>query len=287
LAAGVLAGGWLVAGVAAAPAAHAAGCTTSNGVTVVVDFGSLGGGIQVGCASGGQSSGLGALSAAGFPYTFVPRQPGLVCQIASLPSPCNGAPTNAYWAYWHAQPGGTWSYSTLGAGSYTPPAGSVEGWAFGAGAQPGIAPPRLPATPRPPPRSSTHPPAPPPAPSGGGAGGGPAGSGGTGGTGGTGAHPAGTGAHDTAAAKTGTRSAGSPPPATTPPATSPGAIGPAAGGPAAGGPATTGPPTGAPQPAADQRSAGGVGLGVIVTLLLVLALAGLAGFAQYRRRAAR
>jgi hypothetical protein len=156
--------------VVGAPAAEAAACSGSSGVTVVVDFGSLGGGVQTGCAGGDPGSGLAALSAAGHGYTFVPRQIGLVCQIDARPNPCNGAPTTAYWSYWHAARGGSWSYSTLGAGGYNPKPGTVEGWAFGAGRRPGIAPPAAPAPPPPPPapkpttRPAPKPTAQPPAP---------------------------------------------------------------------------------------------------------------------------
>ena len=141
----------------AAPAAEAAACSGSSGVTVVVDFGSLGGGVQTGCAGGDPASGLAALSAAGHGYTFVPRQIGLVCQIDGRPNPCNGAPTTAYWSYWHATRGGSWSYATAGAGGYNPQPGTVEGWAFGAGGRPGIAPPAAPAPPPPPPKPTTRP----------------------------------------------------------------------------------------------------------------------------------
>ena len=151
----VLATGLAVGGPA--PAAEAAACSGSTGVTVVVDFGSLGGGVQVSCAGGNPGSGLAALSGAGHGYTFVPRQPGLVCQVDARPNPCNGAPTTAYWAYWHASRGGSWSYSSLGAGGYDPAPGTVEGWAFGAGRQPGIAPPAAPAPPRPAPKPTTNP----------------------------------------------------------------------------------------------------------------------------------
>ena len=144
--------------VAAAPAASAAACT---GVSVVVDFGSLGGGAQTGCFAGDPTSGLQALSGAGFGYTFAPRQPGLVCQINVRPNPCNGAPTNAYWSYWHAQPGGSWVYSTTGAGGRNPAPGTVDGWAFGAGGAPGIAPPAAAA---PPPAQQPAPPQPVPPP---------------------------------------------------------------------------------------------------------------------------
>ena len=143
--------------VVAAPAAEAAACSGSSGVTVVVDFGSLGGGVQTGCAGGDPASGLAALSAAGHGYTFVPRQFGLVCQIDARPNPCNGAPTTAYWSYWHATRGGSWSYATAGAGGYNPQPGTVEGWAFGAGGRPGIAPPAAPAPPPPPPKPTTRP----------------------------------------------------------------------------------------------------------------------------------
>ena len=141
----------------AAPAAEAAACSGSSGVTVVVDFGSLGGGVQTGCAGGDPASGLAALSAAGHGYTFVPRQFGLVCQIDGRPNPCNGAPTTAYWSYWHATRGGSWSYATAGAGGYNPQPGTVEGWAFGAGGRPGIAPPAAPAPSPPPPKPTTRP----------------------------------------------------------------------------------------------------------------------------------
>ncbi|KOX24506.1 hypothetical protein ADK67_18070 [Saccharothrix sp. NRRL B-16348] len=121
--------------------AHAADCA---GVTVVVDFRSLGGGVQTGCAPGDPATGTAALTAAGFGYTFASRQPGFVCRINGKPSsdPCvNTSPTTAYWGYWHGQPGGSWTYSSTSAAAYDPAPGSVEGWSFGAGEQPGIAPP--------------------------------------------------------------------------------------------------------------------------------------------------
>ncbi len=128
----------LVASTFAVPSpASAVPCA---GVRVVVDFGSLGGGVQTGCATGDPATGLTALTGAGFTYAFVPRQPGFVCRINALPNPCNGAPTSAYWSYWHATPGGTWSYGTSGAGSHDPAPGTVDGWAFGAGTAPGATP---------------------------------------------------------------------------------------------------------------------------------------------------
>jgi hypothetical protein len=110
------------------------------GVKVVVDFSAFGGGVQTGCAAGDPATGLAALTGAGFTYSFVPRQPGFVCRINSLPNPCTMPTTSAYWSYWHATPGGTWTYGTSGAGAHDPAPGSVEGWAFGAGTAPGATP---------------------------------------------------------------------------------------------------------------------------------------------------
>jgi hypothetical protein len=133
-----------VAGLVAADTSTAAACTSSSGVTVVVDYGSLGG-TSVGCATG-PGNGIEVLQAAGHSVEYVPRQQGLVCTIDGRTDPCNGAPTTAYWSYWHAKPGGTWSYSTQGAATYDAKSGTVEGWAFGAGKPPALRPPSRPRT---------------------------------------------------------------------------------------------------------------------------------------------
>ena len=127
--------------VATAPPASAAACSGTTGVTVVVDFGPLGGGVVTRCAPGDPTSGLAALTGAGFTYAFLPRVPGFVCQINAKPYPCNGAPSTAYWSYWHAPRKGSWTYSSTGAGSYNPAQNTVEGWVFGAGTKPSITPP--------------------------------------------------------------------------------------------------------------------------------------------------
>jgi hypothetical protein len=133
-----------------------------DGVQVVVDAAALGGAVTTRCA-GTPSSGLDALTRAGHTYAFVPRVPGMVCTIDDRPDPCNGAPSDAYWSYWHAEAGGSWTYSTRGAGSRTPPPGTVEGWAFGAGDPPRIPPPAAAPSPSPTP-SETASPSPSPTP---------------------------------------------------------------------------------------------------------------------------
>ena len=125
--------------LAPVPAASASDC--EDGVIVVVDASGLGRGISQTCVAGAPGNGLDALRAAGHTYGFVPRIPGMVCTIDDRPDPCNGAPAHAYWSYWHAEQGGSWSYSSVGAGDHHPTPGTVEGWRFGDGAAPGIPPP--------------------------------------------------------------------------------------------------------------------------------------------------
>ena len=161
------------------PSAAASGtvCPGTTGVTVIVDFGSLGGGIAEGCATGAPSTGLIALVKAGFPYVEVSTVPGFVCRIGGLPGPdkqncSNTPPGNAYWAYFHATRGGDWVFSQMGAGSTKPAQGSVEGWAFQSSTAntrvpPSVAPPAAvqptaKPTPKPTPKPTTAPtPAPP------------------------------------------------------------------------------------------------------------------------------
>ena len=143
LAVAVLLAAALVTSVAGAAPAGAASCGSAHkqGVTVVVDLSKFRHGIRVGCDPSRPANGLSALQKAGFSYTFVPRQPGFICSINKEPRKCNGAPVSAYWSYWHAKPHGKWIYGSMGAASYHPDSGWVEGWAFGNGKPPGISPP--------------------------------------------------------------------------------------------------------------------------------------------------
>jgi hypothetical protein len=127
--------------------AHAdAGCTVTNGVTVIVDFKALGGGIQRGCAMN-PSSGLDALQKAGFGTAGTNRWGNaFVCRIdgkpGNPPEAClDTPPGNAYWAYYSAKASDAgWKYVSVAATLTRPGPGSIEGWAFGARVQPGIAP---------------------------------------------------------------------------------------------------------------------------------------------------
>ena len=115
--------------------AQAVACSGSSGVTVVARFPD--GHTETRCAPGDPTSGFDALKKAGFTATPVLRFPQALCQIDHLPkTDCtNMPPADAYWAYFHARPGGSWEYSNAGPGSYDPKPGTVEGWRFGGGDQ--------------------------------------------------------------------------------------------------------------------------------------------------------
>jgi len=114
---------------------------------VIVDFTAFHLDIERGCALGHPSSALAALQSAGF-ATAGTTQYGdaFVCRIDDLPSsakePCTQTPpATASWSFYVARPTDTdWTYSTAGVTGYTPPSGSLVGFAFGHDAAPGIGP---------------------------------------------------------------------------------------------------------------------------------------------------
>ena len=98
----------------AAAGGRGAACSGSAGVTVVVEYGALGGGSDVGCAAegGGQTADR-LLKDTGHALTYVQRFPGFVCRIDGLPAddPCvNTPPADAYWGLW-------WSDGKTGSGA--------------------------------------------------------------------------------------------------------------------------------------------------------------------------
>lgn len=130
----------------ASPAQAASGaCTSDKGVTVVVDYGPLGGGVDIRCAANADGSGLSALHAAGFSTQGTIKDgPGVVCRINHRPSAAQEKcqttpPRSAYWHYWHASNGGSWAYSQSGAANRRVSQGGFEGWTF-TSAKPGVRP---------------------------------------------------------------------------------------------------------------------------------------------------
>ena len=116
-----------------ATSATAATCAAGGGVSVVVDFNSLGGGVQTACVAGGGGDKASAIfGAAGHTLGRVQQQPGFVCRVDGLPSPEQEAcvktpPADAYWGLWWSNgTSGSWTYSTVGVDGLTiPDGGSV------------------------------------------------------------------------------------------------------------------------------------------------------------------
>lgn len=149
-----------VAALAPAPLAsavdHSQGtpgfCPTDQGVTVVIDFGALGGDTLVRCnPTTGSGSGLAALQGAGIQITGVQRWgESFVCRIENKPASTqrltipgddgyreaciDTPPAEAYWSYWHAGNNCAWSYSQWGAKNRDFIQGGFEGWTFSLGA---------------------------------------------------------------------------------------------------------------------------------------------------------
>lgn len=162
------------AGLTGSAPAYAAACSTATGVSVVVDFHELGGGLQQVCdAGGGDQKASSLFPDNGFPLDYVQRQPGFVCRVSDAPAddPCvNTPPANAYWGVWWSD--GTssgWTYSSVGVGSLTiPDGGSVAlSWnGSSAKSPPGAPPPQhstqeptgKPAPTKPPPTQPSQPP---------------------------------------------------------------------------------------------------------------------------------
>jgi hypothetical protein len=165
-----------------APPASAALCG-GQGISVVVDYGSLGGGTATGCDSKGAQRGSArdVFKAVGVILADAPREPGYVCQVNGNPGDGNCQGTDAYWGlFWSDGKNGRWVYSTIGVGGLKVPEGGSVAFAWQSTEnkrEPGVSPAR--STPKPTPKPT---PAPPkntqkPAPT--------QGTGGVGGTGGT------------------------------------------------------------------------------------------------------
>ncbi len=149
--------------------ASLAGCTSSTGVVVIVDFSHWGGSVERGCASGAPATGLDALHDAGFTSAGTAQYGNaFVCRIDSHPSTAEQTcastpPANAYWAYYHARWTDTgWTYYAVGATSTHPAPGTIDAWAFGARVLPSVNPPAAVATVTTTPPPTTAPTQPPP-----------------------------------------------------------------------------------------------------------------------------
>ena len=123
----------------AGPASAVSGrCQSGEGVTVVVDYGPLGGGVVIACdPDGGGKPAAEVVKDAGFTLEYVSSQPGFVCRLNGRPSADEGEdcadtpPADAYWGlFWSDGEPATWVYSSEGAGSLDVPDGGSIGWRF-------------------------------------------------------------------------------------------------------------------------------------------------------------
>ncbi|GAA1918366.1 hypothetical protein [Nocardioides marmoribigeumensis] len=141
--------------LAGSPAQAAGGsCSGRTGVSVVVDFGPLGGGVQQACVPNGSGHNAAVVTGdGGFEITNVQGQP-FVCRINGKPdqehdkeSCTRTPPEDAYWGLFWSDGSRGWTYSTQGAYSLTPKDGWTIGWRFedgGTRENPGAAPRRNP-----------------------------------------------------------------------------------------------------------------------------------------------
>ncbi len=150
------------AGLPTTSAAYAATCSSAGGVSVVVDFQQLGGGVQSACVSdGGGRLGSDLFTQAGFALTYVQRQPGFVCRVEGLPTaeqdPCVTTPdASAYWSLWWTDgTTGRWTYSTSNVGGLRVPDGGYVAFSWNTGSRP--APPGVTPVVRPEPVDTTTP----------------------------------------------------------------------------------------------------------------------------------
>lgn len=123
----------------AGPAASA-GCSGSSGVTAVVDFNELGGGVTAGCdGNGAGKAAAQVFSDAGYSLTFVQQDPGFVCRVSGKPenNPCvRTPPATAYWSLWWSDGrSGEWAYASSGVTSLEVPDGGYVAlaWHYGEG----------------------------------------------------------------------------------------------------------------------------------------------------------
>lgn len=152
---GIVAAGLAVVGTPVAAVADT--CGPGTGVSVVVDFRELGGGLHTHCDAGGGGKSAAALFAdSGYALTYATRQPGFVCRVSGVPAsdPCvNTSPVTAYWGlYWSDGSNASWAYSSRGADSLIVPAGGSVAFAWQGSGQrgvPSVTPPSAAATPTP------------------------------------------------------------------------------------------------------------------------------------------
>ena len=124
--------------IAVSAPTSAATCSSASGVSVVVDFDGVTGGVRSACvAGGGDRPADEVITSAGFALTWVQRQPGFLCRVDGVPAgdPCaNTPPADAYWGlFWSDGKDGVWHYSDFGVTGLQVPDGGYIALAWQSG----------------------------------------------------------------------------------------------------------------------------------------------------------
>jgi hypothetical protein len=133
------------------PVGRSGPCTPAdqNAVTIVVQYGDLGRPTDQYCAAqlARGTTGAEALRLVGVEVTgSQPAGPAFICRLNGLPAPgqviglagdpgyvetcVHNPPAQAYWTYWQAAPGGSWTYATQGYRTSPVQLGGFEGYSF-------------------------------------------------------------------------------------------------------------------------------------------------------------
>lgn len=141
----------------------AATCSGDTGVSVVVDFSKLGGGVATGCVADGGGDTAASLFEVDHDLTRVQQYPGAVCKVDNTPADAacqNMPPTDAYWGLFWSDGSGGWVYSSEGVDSLDIPDGGSVAFAWQDGGDrdyPGAAAPQTADEPSPSPSPSPSP----------------------------------------------------------------------------------------------------------------------------------
>lgn len=126
-------------GLAITTPAHAAGCTGSDGVTVVVQDDSS---TKTECAEGDPEDAGEALESAGFTVEKVQSDARMLCTIDGTPKTSCAQPPEAeeFWGFFTESDSGEWEFADEGVFDLDPEPGTTLGFRFGDGAEPSISP---------------------------------------------------------------------------------------------------------------------------------------------------
>lgn len=126
-------------GLAVASPAQAAGCSESEGVTVVVQQGDS---TTTKCAEGDPEDAGEALESAGFEVEKVQSDAKMLCTIDGAPKTSCASPPDAetFWGFFTASDDGAWEFADKGVFDLDPEPGSTIGFRFGDGSEPTTSP---------------------------------------------------------------------------------------------------------------------------------------------------